>query len=740
MLEVQKKVDGLFSFFHDEIEQEVHVNFNIERCKVFSVFQRLGKKESRFNLSTCIDFGKSIMEAVASSDGPCSLVFCSQKLFSNNEFIVAISNDDLCPIRISSITRWYPPKSAIHLKGSVIFKALPFSGDVFDKSFFDYQTSTSFMNRLLTLRLDTFKHLSYFILEGILKTRPLISANIFYNKHQHAINKSNILMEYQWKGLKMDIVANLRNYVEVVLTNINDMKVLLLDEETSHMVSLVYTQSELLQHDVVLIESLQKRVSKPVDKALSILQCVVLVRPTQQNIHDLCSELNCPHFSSYYIFFTNTVSKEYIRQISFADHSTKVNVVHEIFLDVFALNKKLFSLGVKSCLNKLNSNTDNPVITRIVDGLFSVLCAFKTRAAIKFDTNSNACKLVGEFLSRKIDDNKDLFQTMTGNSLLLLIDRRTDPLTPLLHAWTYQSLIHEFLGINNNIITISGNKSVVVDESSDSFFAENLYSNYGELGEAQKNLVQSVQAQHTDVQDIKDVDALKKFIHNYPLYQQKQALASKHAEILGEISNRIKNENLFQFAPLEQSIAVENNITSHHSAVISYINDMNVTNDNALRISILYCLRYSNSKGADIDSIKSALYNRPNGEILVSLIDKFIEQFPKTEQMFSTKSILSKAKNLIGLDESQNKFMQYTPQLYTMLQKLSKGQMDAQMFQSIKELPPNSELQRVIVFYVGGATYEEGRIAYASNDMNVIVGGTTIHNMHSFVYEEIGSE
>ena len=39
--------------------------------------------------------------------------------------------------------------------------------------------------------------------------------------------------------------------------------------------------------------------------------------------------------------------------------------------------------------------------------------------------------------------------------LLLLIDRRDDPVTPLLNQWTYQAMVHELLGINNNRVDIS---------------------------------------------------------------------------------------------------------------------------------------------------------------------------------------------------------------------------------------------------------------------------------------------
>ena len=39
--------------------------------------------------------------------------------------------------------------------------------------------------------------------------------------------------------------------------------------------------------------------------------------------------------------------------------------------------------------------------------------------------------------------------------LLLILDRRNDPVTPLLNQWTYQAMVHELLGIQNGRVDLS---------------------------------------------------------------------------------------------------------------------------------------------------------------------------------------------------------------------------------------------------------------------------------------------
>ena len=39
--------------------------------------------------------------------------------------------------------------------------------------------------------------------------------------------------------------------------------------------------------------------------------------------------------------------------------------------------------------------------------------------------------------------------------ILLILDRRNDPVTPLLSQWTYQALVHNMIGIQNGRVDLS---------------------------------------------------------------------------------------------------------------------------------------------------------------------------------------------------------------------------------------------------------------------------------------------
>ena len=65
-------------------------------------------------------------------------------------------------------------------------------------------------------------------------------------------------------------------------------------------------------------------------------------------------------------------------------------------------------------------------------------------------------------------------------SVVIILDWRDDPITPLLNQWNYQAMIHELIGITNHRVKLPGVKDeIVINPDHDDFFEANMYLNYG---------------------------------------------------------------------------------------------------------------------------------------------------------------------------------------------------------------------------------------------------------------------
>ena len=66
--------------------------------------------------------------------------------------------------------------------------------------------------------------------------------------------------------------------------------------------------------------------------------------------------------------------------------------------------------------------------------------------------------------------------------------------------WTYQAMIHELIGLRSNTVDLTGCpdisedlKQLTLSSSNDAFFRQNMYANFGEIGQTVKTLVEQYQ-------------------------------------------------------------------------------------------------------------------------------------------------------------------------------------------------------------------------------------------------------
>lgn len=90
------------------------------------------------------------------------------------------------------------------------------------------------------------------------------------------------------------------DYFNNIFGEISGMKALMLDNETSGIISIVYTQSKLYKNDIYLIQKIDDQTEK-----LPHLKAIYFVRPTVENVEAIMKEIKDPRFLEYHLFFSN---------------------------------------------------------------------------------------------------------------------------------------------------------------------------------------------------------------------------------------------------------------------------------------------------------------------------------------------------------------------------------------------------------------------------------------------------
>ncbi|KAF8631676.1 hypothetical protein AX15_002262 [Amanita polypyramis BW_CC] len=563
----------------------------------------------------------------------------------------------------------------------------------------------------------------------------------------------------------MDIVKAVETYVAKMVSTPPTMKVLLLDMHTTPIVSLASTQSVLLSHQVYLTD----RIDNKKRDRMPHMKCACFVQNSDESLEALEAELREPKYGEYYLYFSNILSKSAVERLAEVDEYEVVREVQEVFADYAPLLPCLFSLNhIPSQSRPLYGTSHNmwdPRALQVsIQGIIAVLLSLKKRPIIRYERMSAVAKKLGTEVYRQIQTESSLFDFRLTQvpPLLLILDRRNDPVTPLLSQWTYQAMVHELIGIQNGRVDLSlvpdirpDLSEITLTTATDPFFQGHFLDTFGDLGTNLKDYVQSYQTKSlaqspTSINSISD---MKRFIEEFPEFRKLGGNVSKHVALVGELSRLVDKRKLLEVGEIEQGLATSSG--ADFKSVQGIVADNALSPWYKLRVVMLYALRYQKTQINNIAFLVNLLL--ANGVAaedarLVYVILNIAGSEQRQDDLFSTESLLAKGRSALkGLKGVENVYTQHNPHLAQTLELLVKGRLKETSYPFLEGPGVNAGLQRpqdVIVFIIGGTTYEEAKIvaqfnqeqatssgggAFSSYGVRVLLGGTCVHNSSSYL-------
>ncbi|KAL4433463.1 hypothetical protein ABPG77_010316 [Micractinium sp. CCAP 211/92] len=566
-----------------------------------------------------------------------------------------------------------------------------------------------------------------------------------------------------------DLVAVLRSYVDRMLREVPGMKVLLLDSETTRVVSTVFSQSEILEQEVYLVERLEA------DKGdqLFHLKAVCFLRPTRENIARIRRELRDPRFGEYHLFFTNRMEDMRLQDLAEMDVKEMVHEVHEYFGDFVALEPHHFlvplartHLAMQPFSWDFGNSSD--AISRMTEGVASLMLSLRRRFTIRYQRGSEICERFAQSLHHLTAiEERELFDFGSRGEaapVLLVLDRRDDPVTPLLSQWTYQAMVHELIGISTNRVDLRHVPGVkpefaeaVLSAQQDPFFRANMYANFGDLGMAVKGLVDSASSEQRSARDFQTIEQMASFIENLTDYSHQQGVTYKHVTLMSELSHAVERRNLMTVSGVEQDVACQAPaLAAHYEAVAGLVGNPAIEERDRLRLVLLFALRYERDGQPQVAALLRALGDQGVEAHRLALLRHVLQACSadrRVADIFSDRSMSSRFASLAKqhLKGVENVYTQHTPALVGLLERLARNKLPEADYPRVdrhngglgeQQQPRPPRL--VAVFIIGGTTYEEAKAVAELNaagekgegwsaGMRVVLGGTSVQSSETFL-------
>ena len=474
-----------------------------------------------------------------------------------------------------------------------------------------------------------------------------------------------------------------------------------------------------------------------------------------------------------------------MERLAESDDHEVVRAVQEYFADFQVVNPDLMSLGISYPQGRLFGSSPelwNPDrLVRSTEGLLALLLSLKKKPMIRYSKNSMVAKKLATEVRYQMTQEEQLFDFRKVDTppILLILDRREDPLTPLLTQWTYQAMVHELVGIHNGRVDLRdvpnvrselqvsfdvsyhvlrvliSAQEVVLSQDQDPFFKKNMYANFGDLGQNAKDYVEQFASKSATSQahNLSSIDDMKRFVEDYPEFRKLSGNVSKHVTLVGELSRRVAQDSLLDTSELEQSLACSDNHTADLRTLQQMIGNPTVPDASKVSLVAIYALRYANHPSNSLPMLRDLLGTSSNLSPADTALVPYLLAFSRSlhaspassatplPDLFSQPTaLLSGARTRLqkGLKGVENVYTQHSPVLLSTLESLLRGRLSTAThpFLDGQGQTPREKPQDLVVFIVGGATYEEARVVAQVNastpGVRIVLGGTDVINSTGF--------
>ncbi|GER34566.1 KEULE family protein [Striga asiatica] len=502
-------------------------------------------------------------------------------------------------------------------------------------------------------------------------------------------------------------------------------KVLIMDKLTVKIMSYACKMADITEEGVSLVEDIHKR-----RQPLPTMDAIYFIQPTKENIVIFLSDMSgrSPLYKKAFVFFSSPIARELVSHIK-RDGSvlSRIGALREMNLEYFAIDSQGFVTDNERALEELFGDEEssrrgdaclNLMATRIAT-VFASLREFpmvRYRAAKSLDpsTVTTFRDLIPTKLAAavwnclmKYKANPNFPQSETCE--LLILDRSSDQIAPVIHEWTYDAMCHDLLNMEGNkyvheVPSKTGgapDKKEVLLEDHDPIWLELRHAHIADASErlhqkmtnfVSKNKAAQIHGSR-DGGELSTRD-LQKMVQALPQYSEQIEKLSLHVDIAGKLNKIIRESGLKEVGQLEQDLVFGDAGTKDLINFLRIKED--VSREYKLRLLMIYAAVYPEKFEDDKISKLMELARLSPDDMTAVYNMRLLEASSDTKKSsivpFSLKFDVKKKKHAARKDrpgeEVTWQLSRFYPIIEELIEKLSKGELPKQDYPCMNDPSP----------------------------------------------------
>ncbi|CAF0860589.1 unnamed protein product [Didymodactylos carnosus] len=571
----------------------------------------------------------------------------------------------------------------------------------------------------------------------------------------------------------------------------NDWKVLVMDRLATRIISASCKMHDIMSEGITIVEDIMKK-----REPLTMLEAVYFIQPTEKSISELVDDFEKQGVNKYkaaHVFFTEACNPELFNKLIRSKCPKYIKTCQEVNIAFLPYERQVFTLDSPDTFyisfSPQATQQRNMHLDHIAEQIATLCATLGEYPSIRYRGENEKMVEFAHAVQQKLNQYKADDATMgegadKAKSVLLLLDRGFDAVSPLLHELTFQAMAHDLLKIENDVyeyelqapgvdpkVTPPQKQKVLLDEN-DELWTELRHQHIAVVTQsitkkikdfAVQKRVKETDRERTTMKD------LSTMIKKMPQYQKELNAYALHFNIAEQCMNTYNKDLGEKLCSVEQNLAMGTDpegerIKDHMRNIVPLLLDTIIAIEDKLRIIMLYILHknaYCCTAPDTYDKLLShALIPTEKKNMITNMQHLNLQILQDQSRAGRRKNIPQPRKERSEPTYTNSRWIPYVKDI---MEDLIDEKLDLRTFPSLGQrnvtsnFPAQSSREkfgawmhagrkgapgrsgpRLIIFILGGVTYSELRCAYEVTQTNgkkweVFIGGDHIVTPKQFL-------